>query len=201
MSFLLNTWTPTAQPSRATGLLKIKPEVEPRLETRLGPFCPYMSALQVAEGFHIALRRATDSMLHVKHLGELYSKHPIAVPKVEMKDLAKLPFGLFDCFTNRLAEWSCIYSTVQEPVEFLDARMTLLPGCRVKYHEDGYILGDIANLMYSPYCKTWQDFYDRDLEMKELFFSRRSLYPQDTKQLDGILFSLAALSNVVTISA
>jgi hypothetical protein len=61
-------------------------------------------------------------------------------------------------------DWKCVYRQFVHPdnreddYDVNDYRLPLLPGCKIKDQKTGYILADIANILYSPWCVDWDDF-------------------------------------------
>jgi hypothetical protein len=66
-----------------------------------------------------------------------------------------------------------------------------LSGCRLKHQADGYILGDIANVVYTPVCKTWEEFDQRELEIQELSIPEEVFALEMQLNLMGFYYRLA----------
>ena len=89
-----------------------------------------------------------------------------------MGDVLELPIGLFGFLdvdaTAKIhsPEWKCVYTKFVKKAErdnnynISDPRTALLGECRIKEREDGYILGDVACVVYMTGCKTWE-YFDR----------------------------------------
>jgi hypothetical protein len=165
----------------------------------------HTSCMIPAIDMHITLRRSTDSYLHIKYLFELYTAQPVAVPNSEMEDMKVASGDLFQCVDDRLAVdavgWNCIYTDTTPPateldidnrkIEFHDPQVALLSGCHLKHQADGYILGGIANVLYTPICKTWEEFDHRELENQELSIPEEVFALEMQLNMMGFYYRLA----------
>ena len=70
-------------------------------------------------------------------------------------------------------DWKCVYRKYVLPQvredddNVKDCRMALLPGCRIRDQSTGYILGDIANILYTPRCSDWDEFEAKGFSTQE----------------------------------
>ena len=69
--------------------------------------------------------------------------------------------------------------------------LSLVPNCRIKERPDGYILEDIANILYTPICTSWKEFDEKKLEMVELNMPAEVFAEEMKMNLMGFYYRLS----------
>ena len=144
---------------------------------------PHRSSIITPAYVALALRLLTNSFLYTLHLAnhslpgkaEHSRKNYIQLRPEEKQPLLLLPDDFFDDMdaisenSSRDIDWKCVYTADDANTKDIldDVRMELLAGCRIKHREDGFILEDIAKVMYTPRCTTWTEFETKEFDYIE----------------------------------